>query len=323
MAEADGARLKVKPELIDNRTGKRWRIYKNPTFVGRHRSCEICVPVVEISRRHCKIYEENEEYFIEDLQSVNGTFINEEPVSGKRKLVDGFHIKIGKCAKFPGGAKDFVWRHPKPKIRVKETEESASESDRLVSGVVMPKTQIPLRHCVFRLAKKAVLGAETKTRIPLQKLGGKDVHFLSMVPYRPGDVLTLSIEHPKIEPPIQMALKVARVLSVKGKGVQVYRIETQIAKFATKEQERFKQAIEVTALMKYNFLSQAEAGDTDMLERPPATVKAAAPPEKPAAPPPPPKKKPKDEDEDEDFDPDEAGDEDFDMDDEDLGGEDD
>ncbi len=48
-----------------------------------------------VSRRHARIYFENRAYFIEDLGSVNGTYINDTAVT-KAKLSHGDHITVGR-----------------------------------------------------------------------------------------------------------------------------------------------------------------------------------------------------------------------------------
>ena len=48
------------------------------------------------SRHHARIVSENEEYFIEDICSAGGTFVDGEKIDGERKLEDGDKIKMGK-----------------------------------------------------------------------------------------------------------------------------------------------------------------------------------------------------------------------------------
>ena len=48
----------------------------NEVIVGRGSTCEIQLPVYGISRVHARIAFENEEYYIEDLSSTNGTYVN-------------------------------------------------------------------------------------------------------------------------------------------------------------------------------------------------------------------------------------------------------
>ncbi len=63
--------------------------------IGRGRSNEIQVASDgEISRRHCLIMRQRDEFFIEDLGSTNGTVVDGEPVSLARLKPDA-EIKLG------------------------------------------------------------------------------------------------------------------------------------------------------------------------------------------------------------------------------------
>ena len=49
-----------------------------------------------ISAKHCRIIERtNEDYYIEDCNSSNGTYINDEKVAGIRKIKSGDVLEIG------------------------------------------------------------------------------------------------------------------------------------------------------------------------------------------------------------------------------------
>jgi hypothetical protein len=47
------------------------------------------------SSRHAKISREGDVLILEDLGSTNGTYLNEEPLSGPQPLYDGDRIRIG------------------------------------------------------------------------------------------------------------------------------------------------------------------------------------------------------------------------------------
>lgn len=49
-----------------------------------------------ISSRHVRVYIKNNEYVIEDLNSTNGTIINDVKIKGKKYLKNGDIVKIGK-----------------------------------------------------------------------------------------------------------------------------------------------------------------------------------------------------------------------------------
>jgi hypothetical protein len=48
-----------------------------------------------VSRRHAQILFENGKFYIEDLGSTNGTFINDKLITGRTELKDGDTIKLG------------------------------------------------------------------------------------------------------------------------------------------------------------------------------------------------------------------------------------
>ena len=52
-------------------------------IIGRSGGCHLTLPTAGISRQHARIRFFNEEYYVEDLNSTNGTFVN--------------NIKIVKC----------------------------------------------------------------------------------------------------------------------------------------------------------------------------------------------------------------------------------
>jgi pSer/pThr/pTyr-binding forkhead associated (FHA) protein len=45
-------------------------------IIGRSPACRLRLPSKNVSRRHARIFFHNDEYYIEDLGSVNGTYVN-------------------------------------------------------------------------------------------------------------------------------------------------------------------------------------------------------------------------------------------------------
>jgi pSer/pThr/pTyr-binding forkhead associated (FHA) protein len=74
--------------------GKR-RTLKPGMTIGRA-GCEIVLLDPEVSRRHAIVRELDSSLAIEDLDSHNGTFINEERISGITELHEGDTIRFGK-----------------------------------------------------------------------------------------------------------------------------------------------------------------------------------------------------------------------------------
>jgi hypothetical protein len=64
--------------------------------IGRAPTNSIVVPDGSVSSTHARIVRSPEGFFLEDLQSRNGTFVNGERVEARRLLADGDLIRLGK-----------------------------------------------------------------------------------------------------------------------------------------------------------------------------------------------------------------------------------
>ena len=72
-------------------------IKKTPVVIGSlEGAVDICVPEPGISRLHARLEMAGGEITIEDLNSSNGTYVNDEPVFGKGKvpLKDGDMVRL-------------------------------------------------------------------------------------------------------------------------------------------------------------------------------------------------------------------------------------
>lgn len=67
---------------------------KHEITIGREKSNTICIPHISVSRRHASIFREGGGYVIQDLESVNGVFLNGTRVAGKAALSDRDVISI-------------------------------------------------------------------------------------------------------------------------------------------------------------------------------------------------------------------------------------
>src|SRR5215210_6987973 len=64
------------------------------TTIGRESANQLCIGDSSVSRRHCVIKREADQFKINHLESLNGTFINDVPVK-ERELADGDRVRIG------------------------------------------------------------------------------------------------------------------------------------------------------------------------------------------------------------------------------------
>ncbi|MDB4766974.1 SpoIIE family protein phosphatase [bacterium] len=73
---------------------RRIELGEKPITIGRHPECEIQIDEGAVSRKHAEITFKDKAYYLVDLSSRNGTYLNEEPVKASTRLFDGAHIKI-------------------------------------------------------------------------------------------------------------------------------------------------------------------------------------------------------------------------------------
>ena len=76
--------------------GTRYSISDAPLVIGRASDCEIRISDHSVSRRHARIQPGADGYYAVDLQSTNGTYINDLPAS-MYKLKDGDYLRVGNC----------------------------------------------------------------------------------------------------------------------------------------------------------------------------------------------------------------------------------
>jgi diguanylate cyclase (GGDEF)-like protein len=75
--------------------GRRMPLARNAFEIGRSAKCDLFIDQESISRHHARISYEGTGYVIHDLNSTNGTFVNDAQVKESR-LRDGDQIQIGR-----------------------------------------------------------------------------------------------------------------------------------------------------------------------------------------------------------------------------------
>src|SRR5262249_3181681 len=76
--------------------GTRYTLTDAPMVIGRGNDCDIRINDHSVSRRHARIQPGADGYYAVDLQSTNGTFVNDIPAS-MCKLKDGDYLRVGNC----------------------------------------------------------------------------------------------------------------------------------------------------------------------------------------------------------------------------------
>ena len=63
--------------------------------VGRAAGCHIALDDRFVSQLHARMFRRDDQCFIEDLGSTNGTFLNDDKVTSPALLAKGDHVRIG------------------------------------------------------------------------------------------------------------------------------------------------------------------------------------------------------------------------------------
>lgn len=75
--------------------GKKYSLAQASTVIGRSTKVDIQIDEESISRSHAVIDNYGEEIMVRDLESTNGTYVNDRPIREQR-LLDGDQVKIGR-----------------------------------------------------------------------------------------------------------------------------------------------------------------------------------------------------------------------------------
>jgi pSer/pThr/pTyr-binding forkhead associated (FHA) protein len=75
--------------------GSRFLLDQPTTSAGRHPDSDIFLDDVTVSRRHAEFRLESTEFQVVDVGSLNGTYVNREPVDSAA-LANGDEVQIGK-----------------------------------------------------------------------------------------------------------------------------------------------------------------------------------------------------------------------------------
>ena len=64
-------------------------------MVGRAIECDLRLEDTFVSQQHARIFGKNGSWYVEDLGSTNGTFVNEQRLAAPAMLAPGDRIRVG------------------------------------------------------------------------------------------------------------------------------------------------------------------------------------------------------------------------------------
>ncbi len=87
--------------LVVERQGKRGRsieVRSSSACIGRGHGNDIRIPSAQVSRKHCELRVQGGLVTIEDLESVNGTYLNGDLITGVAVVRPGERVEVGPVA---------------------------------------------------------------------------------------------------------------------------------------------------------------------------------------------------------------------------------
>lgn len=112
---------------------KEFQTEKDSVVIGRKSENDLVLDNPTVSRKHCKIYKAGDSYFIEDLNSTNGTFLNSKKIL-KSGIKDGDTVTIVKYSLIFSSSKNTAESNNSPK------EEEIKILEKTQSKYIDPKT---------------------------------------------------------------------------------------------------------------------------------------------------------------------------------------
>jgi pSer/pThr/pTyr-binding forkhead associated (FHA) protein len=128
-APGAGAVPAVPPDFVPLRLvldpgGAMLELTRVDVLIGRHSDADVRLPLPDVSRRHCRFLWLDGRWQVLDLHSLNGVFVNDEPVqqatlqAGDRVRIGGFTFRVELAAAVPetreGVLRDLLRSLPAP-----------------------------------------------------------------------------------------------------------------------------------------------------------------------------------------------------------------
>ncbi len=80
--------------LQGSNPGQLFPLEGEQAVLGRHPDCDIVLESGSVSRRHARILAAGAEFFVEDLNSRNGTYVNGQQITGRQRLDEGDQLSV-------------------------------------------------------------------------------------------------------------------------------------------------------------------------------------------------------------------------------------
>jgi len=77
--------------------GRRYPLGVDSLLLGRGDESDVRIQDNSVSRRHARVEPATDGFYVMDLQSTNGTFVNDRQIEHPLRLNDGDYLRVGNC----------------------------------------------------------------------------------------------------------------------------------------------------------------------------------------------------------------------------------
>jgi len=150
--------------LLGSQPGQLLPLEGDSAILGRHPDCEIVLESGAVSRQHARILRLGAAYYVEDLHSRNGTFVNDQPVLQRRLLCENDQLRICDLV--------FVFHQepPDPTRRAAQKEDTHPESTAMLVDDERPTTKSEIMSKVDISSGSSSLQLAVNTQAKLKAL---------------------------------------------------------------------------------------------------------------------------------------------------------
>jgi len=105
--------------ILSSDSPKEFELTRSEVIIGRDPNVDLAIASPAISRRHARLMREGDGYVLEDLGSSNGTYVNDQKLTGRHLLKVGDQIRLGRAV-------SLVYEAPRPATSPKAVLHSVS-----------------------------------------------------------------------------------------------------------------------------------------------------------------------------------------------------